>query len=329
MIDLKNSLWVEKYRPKKIEDLILPDNHREDFKHYIENKDIPHLVLHGPPGGGKTAMSMILTSKEGIITNQEDNLLVSNGSAKSTRGIDYVDTVIEPFLTTGPISDKLKVVYIDEGDFLTEASFKALKGIIEKYSGHSRFIITANDVHNIPEAINSRFTYYYFKQMKKEFVVDLCKKILTLEKIEYLEEDVNFILENFYPDIRKIIGELQRNSLKGKLIVDKKRVFSSEKVILSTALELIGSLKTEFNKAKIGKLMGDISNLINDPEISFRNLYQSLFFTDGIPANAKIIINKYMLTHSESLVPSMNFFAMIYEIIISMSELQRSISRNK
>ena len=130
-MEIVNSLWVEKYRPKKIKDLVLPESYTTSFEIYIKNLEIPHLLLFGPPGSGKTCTAQIITSKEGIINNKNDNLLEINGSSKECRGIGYVEEVIEPFLKTPPAKpDKYKIVFIDEADFLTDASFSSMRNIM-------------------------------------------------------------------------------------------------------------------------------------------------------------------------------------------------------
>jgi len=118
-MDIINTLWVEKYRPKKLEELVLPENYRIDFQTCIQKKEIGNLLFSGSPGSGKTALMRIICSQEGIIQNRDDNVLEINGSGKETRGISFVQDVIEPYLKIPPAgSDKYKVVCIDESDFL-------------------------------------------------------------------------------------------------------------------------------------------------------------------------------------------------------------------
>lgn len=322
-MDLSNSLWVERYRPKKIRELILPEQYTTDFEIYIQKGEIPHLLLYGPPGSGKTCVALILSSPDGIIQNPNDNVLVIDGSSKECRGIGYVDDVIEPYLKIPPAKpDKYKIVFIDEADMLTDAAYKSLRHIMERYSAHSRFVLTCNYFSKIEEAVVSRCQEYAFKQMSLDFVMNYCKKILDNEKITYDEKDIKFVVDSLYPDIRRIIGRLQKFSLTGKLIVNKEQTSSTEKIIISNLMEIINFI----NAGEDHKINGSINNIVKtlgELDLDFRSIYSDLFFRDKVPTVAKIVINKYSNTHNDCLIPNMHFLAMVFEAIQALQKYKQ------
>ncbi len=322
-MSLVESLWVEKYKPKVIDDIVLSKQQQHDFSKYVASGEIPHLLLYGPPGGGKTTLAEILSSKHGVLHNPGDNLLELNGSSKSSRGISFVDDVIVPFLKLPPMGqDKHKIVFIDEADYLTDHSFHALRNSIVKFSKISRFIFTCNYISKIPDAIQSRLQPYEFKQVPIEFVTNHCKNILESESIEYTEKDVKYIITNLYPDIRRIVNGIQRCSTTNKLKVNKDVVLTTEKIIIASTIEIIMAIMNK-EQAKVGKKVNEILKAISEKDIEYRSLYTSLFFTKEIPPPAKIIINKYSIEHNSCLVPNMHFMAMVFDIITSLKAYGR------
>ncbi len=315
-MSLKESLWVEKYRPKKIEDLVLPEDYLRIFKQYIEKQEIPNLLFYGPAGGGKTTMAEIICSKYGVIKNRTDNVLEVNGSSKRCRGINYVDEVVEPFLKIPPAGkDKYRIVFIDEGDNLTEDSFKSLRSVIEKYSKrHGRFIITANYFSKFPEPILSRFVDFEFKQISMNFVTDYCKKVLDSENIKYDIENLKFVINALYPDVRRIINRLYRSCVNNELKIDKKSISTTEKLIIGTFLEMMDELKNK-NMRNISSHMNTFIELLHKYDLDYKKLYTDLFFNKNVSSPVKIVINKYANSHNYCLVPSMHFMAMIRESI--------------
>lgn len=314
-MEVVNSLWVEKYRPKKLDDLVLPEEYRSDFQKCIEEREVLNFTFHGPPGGGKTALARILASKNGILQNPGDNLLEINGSAKETRGINFVQDVIEPFLKIPPAgNDKHRIVFIDEADYMTDAAFSSLRSIIERYSSNGRFIATCNYLSKFPEAIQSRFQIYAFKQLPLEFVMDYCRKVLVSEKVEFSDRDLKFVVENLYPDIRKIVNGLQRSSMSGKLKVNQDVILTTEKVLISSIVEIANAISNNEDH-RVNSLITTMIGQLSSQDLEFRSVYSTLFFTEGLPIPVKVIVNKYSNEHGDCLIPSMHFMSMVFEIV--------------
>ena len=325
---IENSLWVEKYRPSKVEDIVLPDQYATEIKAFIKKQDIPNLLLHGGAGGGKTTLARVICGPNGVLQIPRSNLLEANGSSREARSINFVQDVIEPFLKVPPAgNDKYKIVFLDEIDNLTQDSFKSLRGVIEKYqTRYARFIGTCNYISKVPDPLQSRFTMFAFKQIPMDYVEAYATKILKAESITYTDEDIRYIVENLYPDVRKVVNTLQRNTNTGHLIINKDIALTTEKALIGSIIEIMNFIK-EGTPAKINKEMGNIINLLDKQDLEYGNIYETLFSNKAIPVPAKIIVNKYSRDHLNCLVPSMHCSAMVFEMIQATSQYFQNIKR--
>jgi replication factor C small subunit len=324
--EVLDSLWIEKYRPKTLDDMSLPERYTQDFKRVIERGSMPNFLFSGPPGGGKTTLALILASKQGVLFNKKDNLLTANGSSKKGRSINFVDQVVEPFLKHPPAGgDKYKIVFMDEADNITPDAYDSWRGVIEKYhKEYGRFIWTCNYVSKIPDPVQSRFTPYIFQQIPKEFVEKYAKTIMASENIEYTDKDITFVVNQLYPDVRKIVNILQRCSYDGKLVVDRDAVVTSEKILISHIIEIV-SLIAKNEENKIGAIINSIIDILAKQDLEYRNIYTELFYMKTLPAQAKIIVNKAANSHQACLIPHMHFMAMVFDIIKSLQAYKKAM----
>ena len=215
---MEEKLWVEKYRPKTIMDCILPDRIKNTFQSYVDKKEIPNLLLNGPAGCGKTTVAKAMCNQIGC------NYLFVNAS--NERGIDTLRTKIIGYASTVSLTGGKKVIILDEADKLTPDAQDALKGVIEEFSSNCSFIFTSNFKAKLIDAIHSRTAVIEFGLKVKERMVvasQILKRlqfILTTEGVEYDKEVLVKLMERFFPDHRRLIGEAQRFSSSGQLGVN-------------------------------------------------------------------------------------------------------------
>jgi replication factor C small subunit len=325
---IESNLWVERWRPKTVGDMVLPQNYKDEIEMFVGKGDIPNMLLSGPAGGGKTTLARIICSPQGVLNTPKSNLLEANGSSREARSINFVQEVIEPFLKVPPAGDdRYKIVFIDEIDNLTLDSFKSLRGVIEKYqTRYGRFIGTCNYLSKVPDPVQSRFTPFVFKQIPMDYVEAYASKILKEENIEYTDEDIRFVVENLYPDVRKIVNTLQRNTNTGKLLINKDIALTTEKALIGSIVEIMNYIKAG-TPAKINKEMGNVITLLDKPDLEYGNIYEALFKHKSIPVPAKIIINKASRDHLTCLVPSMHVSSMIFEMIQSATQYFANLKR--
>jgi DNA polymerase III delta prime subunit len=266
MINRESFLWVEKYRPQKIDDCILPDRTKDIFNKIVEDGRIPNMILAGGPGMGKTTVAKALCNEIGC------DWLMINGSEES--GIDVLRTKIRGYASTVSFDGGRKVVILDEADYLNPQSTQpALRSFIEEFEKHCSFIMTCNYANRIIAPLHSRCQVVEFKINKEDKVqvgAQFGKRlygILDQEGVEYDKKVVAEVLFKHFPDYRRVLNELQKYSSYGK--IDTGILSQVAEVNLK---DLIKAMKEKrFNDVR--KWVAD--NIDNDPQKIYRKLYDA------------------------------------------------------
>ena len=308
---MSDFIWVEKYRPQQIDECILPDHIKKTFQDFVDQGEIPNMLLSGPPGIGKTTVAKALCKELGV------DYYVINGSDEG-RFLDTVRNNAKNFAS--PVSltsqSKHKVIIIDEADNTTSDVQLLLRASIEEFSGNCRFIFTCNYKNKIIEPLHSRCSVVEFSIKGKEKVkiaglfFKRLQQILDLEKISYDAKVLAEIINKHFPDWRRVLNECQRYSVSGKIDSGILATFSDVSVN-----DLIRNLKDK-NFPEVRKWVVD--NLDNDSSVLLRRLYDSLYETlvpNSIPA-AVLIIAKYQYQIAFVADQEINLLAALTEIMV-------------
>ena len=300
---MSNTLWVEKYRPSTLDTYIGNEHLKSKVSMYLESGDLPHLLLYGRAGTGKTTLAKLL------VNNIECDYLYINASDENN--VDTVRTKVKNFASTVGFKD-MKVIILDECDYITPNAQAALRNLMETFSKHCRFILTCNFVERIIDPIQSRCQSFQIIPPSKTEVAKHLHNILLQENVIDSPEDIKVLVESGYPDIRRVINSAQRNVVKGKLKLDTSSIIQND-----YKLKLVKILETQNKKnafKEIRQLLAD--NKITDYADLFRLLYDEVDgYGKGHLAECILIIARYELSDSQVVDKEINVMAMLIELL--------------
>jgi len=308
---MSDFIWVEKYRPKTIDECILPEGIKKTFQDFLTAGEIPNMLLSGPPGIGKTTVAKALCNQLGA------DYYVINGSDEG-RFLDTVRTNAKNFASTVSLTSesKHKVIIIDEADNTTSDVQLLLRASIEEFSRNCRFIFTCNYKNKIIEPLHSRCSVVDFSINKKDkpaIAAQFFSRINHILEVERVESDKKVIIQlinKHFPDWRRVLNECQRYSVSGKIDSGILAAFSD--VVVD---DLVKNLKQK-NFSEVRKWV--VTNLDNDPTVLLRRIYDSLYDTmvpTSIPA-AILVIAKYQYQMAFVADQEINLLAALTEIMV-------------
>ena len=284
-----NTLWVEKYRPSTLVDYIGSEPLKTTVSSFIKKGDIPHILLYGPPGTGKTSLAKLIV--KGILCD------VMYINASDETGVDTVRTKIKGFASTMGFND-LKVIILDESDFLSQESQAALRNLMETFSLSTRFILTCNYQEKIISPIISRCQTFQINPISKKEIALHLKSILDLENVTYTVEDIGFIVNTYYPDIRKILNFSQQSVTNGKINISTYNAGASD-----IHNKIIQILKTSNNSLVS---FNEVRQLVADNDIRVFDEFYTLLYDKvseyGKGKDIPIIMTIAEYVHQSSLV---------------------------
>ena len=306
---MEHLLWTEKYRPQKIDDCILPERLKKPFQEYVNQNNIPNLLLAGGAGVGKTTVAKAMCEEIGC------DYLVINGSDES--GIDTFRVKIKNFASSMSLAGGRKVIIIDEADYLNPNSTQpALRNAIEEFAGNCSFIFTCNFKNRIIDPLHSRCAVIDFAlknnekaQMATQFFKRI-QSVLRSEKVDYEDKVVVELVKKHFPDFRRVINELQRYSQFGKI----------DSGVLAHIVEVsIGDIIKYIKEKDFGAIRKWVASNDIDATVFFRKLYDNLYDVlkpQSIP-QAVIILADYQYKQAFVADAEINTVACLTELMVA------------
>ncbi len=300
----ENTLWVEKYRPQTLKDYIGNDLLKEKVQSYLDNNDVPHLLLYGKAGTGKTTLAKI------IAQTIECDYMVINASDENN--VETVRNKVKNF-ASGAGFKGFKIIILDEFDYMTPNAQAILRNLMETFSRHTRFILTCNYHEKIIEPILSRCQTFAVNPPSKKEVAVHVTDILNKEGIKFDIKDVADIISSFYPDIRRVMNTCQLQSSKGELKVDKQTILQAD--FKNKIVDILASGEEKRNAyTQIRQIVGD--NKVND----FSELYSALYerlddYASGNTANVILELSQGQFRDALVIDKEICFMATIIAII--------------
>jgi len=323
-------LWINKYRPSSLDEIVLPESVKEVVMSWIEEPEsLPHLLFIGPPGCGKTTLANIIVKS--ILKHASDYMFL-NGSTE--RGLQVVRDDIREFIRYEPVFSRIKILFIDEADNLTQEAFKALRAEMESVTT-CKIMMTGNfDV--FPEPLKSRCQVIYFKPLPKDLVYQKVKEIFTKENISYREEDLIKLIDMFYPDLRKIINYSQlacsSQSSNNEFDIDKVlKIMGSDDRLSQLLCDLLKENHTREEEILYNQILCYVDEnqhlgsslflkVIKDASEKFKSI------PEYVPV--RLQMGKYANIIKDSPIPSLTFLELITKIRYLKKVLQlRKVSR--
>ena len=255
------NLWIEKFRPSTLDEYVGNEDIKKKCEQFIQNNEIPHLLFHGRAGTGKTTLAKIL------VNHIDCDYLYINASAE--RGIDIVRDKIRNFASSVGFK-KWKVIILDESDYMTPDAQASLRNTMEVFAGGTRFILTCNYPEKIIEPLQSRCQTFKIQPPSMKDIAIKCANILKEEGVSFEPSDLKVIIENDYPDIRKILGDLQSNVFDNQLKLSSE--FLSKNDVENKVIDVLCNSKSKKDKfTEIRQILLDTIGY------DYTNLYSLLF----------------------------------------------------